>query len=78
MQNFMVYVDYRKLFIHLRSLKVHHFGMVGGDRKYGVKVILNGMTSLLNFMKNYNMVIKGTHRQNGDLTRLLSVLGKVC
>jgi hypothetical protein len=58
MQNFMVYVDYRKLFIHLRSLKVHHFGMVGRDRKYGVKVILNGMTSLLNFMKNYSMVQK--------------------
>jgi hypothetical protein len=46
-------------------------------KKYGVEVIFNGMTSLLNFIKIYQFVNKllgGTHkqtdRQTGDLISL--------
>jgi hypothetical protein len=38
---------------------------------YGVEVIFNGMTSLLNFTKIYQLVQKvlgGTHRQTGRQT----------
>jgi hypothetical protein len=46
--------DWCKFGIHLRSLKVHNFGMVKptGFKKYVVKVTLNGMTSMLNLKKN--------------------------
>jgi hypothetical protein len=44
-----------------------------GINKYGVEVIINGMTSLLNFIIIYQLVQKllgGTHRQTGDLISL--------
>jgi hypothetical protein len=48
-----------------------------GIKKYGVEVTFNGMTSLLNFIKNIpigSKVIRGTHRQTdrqtGDLISL--------
>jgi hypothetical protein len=50
-----------------------HFGVVEGKGlKYDIKVILNDMISLLNFIQMYQLVQtllgKGdTHRQNGDL-----------
>jgi hypothetical protein len=47
-----------------------------GIKKYGVEVTFNGMTSLLNFIKIYQLVQKllgGTDRQTGDLTSLTFV-----
>jgi hypothetical protein len=49
-----------------------------GIKKYGVEVIFNGMTSLLNFMKIYQLVQmllggytdRRTDRQTGDLISL--------
>jgi hypothetical protein len=44
-----------------------------GIKKYGVEVTFNGMTSLLNFIKIYQLVQKllgGTHRQTADLISL--------
>jgi hypothetical protein len=47
-----------------------------GIRKYGIKVTFNGMTSLLNFIKIYQLVQKllggdtQTDRQTGDLISL--------
>jgi hypothetical protein len=45
-----------------------------GIKNYGVEAIFNGMTSLLNFIKNYQLVQKlrgaETHRENGDLISL--------
>jgi hypothetical protein len=44
-----------------------------GIKKYGVEVIFNGMTSLPNFIKIYQLVqtlLGGTHRQDGDLVSL--------
>jgi hypothetical protein len=55
------HVDWRKLYIHLRSLTVRHFGMVEAMelKKYDFQVIFNGMISLQNFIKNGSDVIKG-------------------
>jgi hypothetical protein len=43
-----------------------------GIKKYGVEVIFNGMTTLLNFLKVYQLVQKlmGAARQHGDLISL--------
>jgi hypothetical protein len=54
-----------------------------GIKKYDVEVIFNGMTSLLNFIKIYQLVQKllggdtQTDRQDGDLISLTSFLRKV-
>jgi hypothetical protein len=69
------HVDWCKFCIHLRSLNVHHFGKLKGYgiKNYGVEVTFNGMTSLLNFIKIYQLVQKllgGTHtdRRTNRLT----------
>jgi hypothetical protein len=44
-----------------------------GIKKYGIEVIFNGMTSLLNFIKICQLVEKllgGTDSQTGDLISL--------
>jgi hypothetical protein len=45
---------------HLRSLNVHHFGIVEATRlkKCGIEVIFNGITCLPNFMKIHRSVQK--------------------
>jgi hypothetical protein len=50
------------------SLNVRHFGMVEkyGIKKYGVAVTFNGIISLLNFIKIYQLVKKllgGAHKR---------------
>jgi hypothetical protein len=54
------HVDWCKFCIHLRSLNVRHFwnGWRYGIKKYGFEVTFNGMTSLLNFIKIYQLVQK--------------------
>jgi hypothetical protein len=44
--------------IHLRSLNVHHFGMVAATElnNYGVGVTFNSMISLLDFTEIYQLV----------------------
>jgi hypothetical protein len=76
------YVDWYKFCFHLRSLNVRHFGMVEhyGITKFGVEVTFNSMTSLMNFIKIYQLVQKvlgmdtqtdgQTDRQTGDLISL--------
>jgi hypothetical protein len=77
------HVDWCKFCIHLRSLNAHHFGMVEGTglKKYGVEVTFNGMISLLNFIKIYQLVqrLLGGHtdRQAGDLISLTFLFRKV-
>jgi hypothetical protein len=47
-----------------------------GINKYGVEVTFNGITSVLNFIKIYQLVQKllgGTLRQTGDLISLTSL-----
>jgi hypothetical protein len=60
------HVDCCKFCIHIRSLIVRHFGIVR-IKKYGVEVTFNGMTSLLNLIKIYQLVQKllggGGHRR---------------
>jgi hypothetical protein len=52
------HVEWCKFCIHLRSLNVRHFGMLAryGIKKCGIEVTFNGMTSLLNFIKIYQLV----------------------
>jgi hypothetical protein len=71
------HLDWWKFCIHLRNLNVRHFGMVEscGIKKYGLEVIFNDMTFLLNFIKSTNWFksIRGktrTDRQTGDLISL--------
>jgi hypothetical protein len=54
------HVDWCKFYIHLRSWNVRHFGMVEGTglKQFGVEVTFNGMTSLLSFIKIYQLVQK--------------------
>jgi hypothetical protein len=43
--------------VYIRSLNLLHFKMVQAEIKnYGIEVPFNGMTSLLNFMKIYQLV----------------------
>jgi hypothetical protein len=63
------YLDWCKICTHLRSLNVHHFGMI---KNYYIKVTFNGMTSLLNFTTIYHLVLKliGEDRQDDHLISL--------
>jgi hypothetical protein len=53
------YIDWCKFCIHLRILNVTFFnGCSYGIKNYGVEVTFNGMTSLLNVIKIYQLVQK--------------------
>jgi hypothetical protein len=71
------HADWCTFCIHLRSLTVHHFGVVEatGKKNYCVEVTFKDMTSL-NFIKICQLLQKligwtDTDRQEGDLISLL-------
>jgi hypothetical protein len=73
-------MNWCKFCTHLRSLNMHHYRMVEamGLKKYGYKVIFNGMTCLLNFIKSTNWFknhwLGGRGRLNSDLIILTFLL----